>query len=110
MAAYFDDADLAHFGELEKHHPELWNLWLKYYGQAFEEGLLTKREKILIGFAVALTEKCPYCIHSYTSQAQAAGLTMEHLAEAGHATASLRAGVTLAHALVAHNLDKKTGM
>ena len=56
MAAYFDDEDLAHFGELEKHHPELWNLWIKYYGKAFEEGLLTKREKILIGFAVAPDE------------------------------------------------------
>jgi alkylhydroperoxidase/carboxymuconolactone decarboxylase family protein len=110
MAAYFDDDDLAHFGELEKHHPELWAHWMKYYGAAFEAGLLTKREKILVGFAVALTEKCPYCIHSYTAQAQSAGLTMEHLAEAAHAAASLRAGITMAHCLVAHNVDQKTGM
>jgi alkylhydroperoxidase/carboxymuconolactone decarboxylase family protein len=110
MAAYFDDEDLAHFGELEKHHPELWNLWMKYYGKAFEAGLLTKREKLLIGFSVAISEKCPYCIHSYTTQCQSLGLGMEHLAEAAHATASLRAGITMAHALVAHNIDKKTGM
>ncbi|MFO0644614.1 MAG: carboxymuconolactone decarboxylase family protein [Polyangiales bacterium] len=110
MAAYFDDEDLAHFGDLRQHHPALWDQWMKYYGSAFEAGLLTKREKILIGFSVALTEKCPYCLHSYTTQAQALGLTMPHLAEAAHAAASLRAGITMAHALVAHNLDKKTGM
>lgn len=110
MAAYFDDEDLAHFGQLKQHHPELWTLWEKYYGAAFEAGLLTRREKVLIGFAVALSEKCPYCIHSYTQQAQGLGLAMEHLAEAAHAAASLRAGITMAHALVAHNIDQKSGM
>ncbi len=110
MAAYFDDDDLAHFGQLKQHHPELWALWEKYYGAAFEAGLLTKREKVLIGFAVSLSEKCPYCIHSYTAQAQSLGMGMEHLAEAAHAAASLRAGITMAHALVAHNIDKKSGM
>lgn len=110
MSAYFDDEDLAHFGELKDHHPELWAQWEKYYGAAFAPGLLTKREKILIGFAVSLTEKCPYCIHSYTAQARSMGMGMEHLAEAAHAAASLRAGITMAHALVAHNIEKKSGM
>ena len=110
MSAYFDDQDLAHFGDLKAHHPELWTLFEKYYGAAFQPGLLTKREKVLIGFAVSLTEKCPYCIHSYTSQAQSLGMGMEHLAEAAHAAASLRAGITMAHALVAHNVDKQSGM
>ncbi len=38
------------------------------------------------------------------------GLTMKHLGEAIHAAASLRAGITLAHGLVAHNIDKKVSM
>jgi alkylhydroperoxidase/carboxymuconolactone decarboxylase family protein len=110
MTAYFDDKDLPHFGDLKKHAPELWDLFEKYYGMAFEPGLLTKREKILIGFAVAQSSQCPYCIDSYTQQALEQGLTMKHLGEAMHAAASLRAGITLAHGLVAHNIDKKVSM
>ena len=102
MPAYFDDADLAHFGDLKQHAPELWN--------AFEPGLLTKREKVLVGFAVAQVSQCPYCIDSYTQTALEQGLTMKHLAEAMHAAASLRAGIALAHGLVAHNVDKKISM
>ena len=110
MAAYFDDKDLSHFGDLAQHHPELWKKFEAYYGSAFEAGELTQREKLLIGFAVAQTEKCPYCIDSFTQRCLGVGLTIKHLAEAMHAAASLRAGITLAHGLVAHNVDKKLSM
>ena len=110
MTAYFDDKDLAHFGDLKQHAPELWTHFEKYYGAAFEPGLLSKREKILIGFAVAQSSQCPYCVDSYTQQALEQGLTMQHLGEAMHCAASLRAGITLAHGLVAHNIDKKVSM
>ncbi len=110
MAAYHDDEDLAHFGDLETHHPDLWKAFSAYYRVAFEPGLLTKREKLLVGFAVSQAEQCPYCIHSFTEQCLGAGLTMSHLAEVMHAAASLRAGITLAHGLVAHNRDKKLSM
>ncbi len=110
MAAYFDDADLARFGELRKLSPELWDLFLRYYQAAFEPGLLTKREKVLIGFAVAQSSQCPYCVDSYTQAALEQGLTPEHLGEAMHAAASLKAGITLAHGLVAHNVCAKLSM
>src|SRR6185436_13220952 len=110
MPAYFDDADLSHFGDLKQHAPELWNAFERYYAAAFEPGLLTKREKVLVGFAVAQVSQCPYCIDSYTQTALEQGLTMKHLAEAMHAAASLRAGIALAHGLVAHNVDKKISM
>ena len=110
MPAYFDDADLAHFGDLKQHAPEIWNAFERYYAAAFEPGLLTKREKVLVGFAVAQVSQCPYCIDSYTQTALEQGLTMKHLAEAMHAAASLRAGIALAHGLVAHNADKKISM
>ena len=61
-------------------------------------------------FAVAQVSQCPYCIDSYTQTALQQGLTMKHLAEAMHAAASLRAGIALAHGLVAHNVDKKISM
>ena len=110
MGSYFDDKDLAHFGDLKEHAPDLWDRFMSYYGPAFEPGLLSRREKVLIGFAVAQSSQCPYCIDSYTQQALEQGLTMKHLAEAMHAAASLKAGITLAHGLVAHNIDKKVSM
>ena len=62
------------------------------------------------GFAVAQASQCPYCVDSYTQQALEQGLTMQHLGEAMHAAASLRAGITLAHGLVAHHVEKKLSM
>jgi alkylhydroperoxidase/carboxymuconolactone decarboxylase family protein len=111
MASYFDDKDLAHFGAMGEHAPELWKKFMDYYSAAFAEGgELTKREKLLIGFVVAHSEKCPYCIDSYTQQAMSAGLTMDHLTEALHCTASLRAGITMAHGLVTRNIVEKKSM
>lgn len=110
MPAYFDDKDLAHFGDLKTHCPELWTKFEQYYGAAFEAGSLTKREKLLIGFVVAQTSQCPYCIDSFTRQCLENQITMAHLGEAMHAAASLRAGITLAHGLVAHNIDKRLSM
>jgi alkylhydroperoxidase/carboxymuconolactone decarboxylase family protein len=110
MSAYFDDKDLAHFGAMGEHAPELWKKFMDYYGAAFEEGKLTKREKLLLGFVVAHSEKCPYCIDSYTQQAMAIGLTMDHLTEALHCAAALRAGISMAHGLVTRNVVQKKSM
>lgn len=110
MSAYHDDKDLPHFADLKEHCPELWSRFSVYYTEAFEPGELTKREKLLIGFSVAQTSQCPYCTDSFTRQCLASGLTMKHLGEAMHVAASLRAGITLAHGLVAHNVDKKLSM
>ena len=63
-----------------------------------------------IGFVVAQTSQCPFCIDSFTRQSLENGLSMPELGEAMHAAASLRAGITLAHGLVAHNIDKKLSM
>jgi alkylhydroperoxidase/carboxymuconolactone decarboxylase family protein len=110
MAGYFDDKDLAHFGAMGEHAPDLWKKFMEYYSAAFEEGQLSKREKLLLGFVVAHSEKCPYCIDSYTQQALAHGLTMEHLTEALHCAASLKAGITMAHGLVTRNIVNKKSM
>ena len=59
---------------------------------------------------MAQAEKCSSCIDSFTQQYFGAGPTIKHLAEEMHAAASLRAGVTLAHGLVGHNIDKKLSM
>ncbi len=110
MSAYLDDKDLARFGAMGDHAREHWKRFMDYYGKAFDEGLLSKREKLLIGFAVSHCERCPYCIDSYTQQLLEAGMTMEHMGEALHCVASLRAGITMAHGLVTKNITEKLGM
>lgn len=110
MSAYFDDKDLAKFGTMGDHAREHWKRFMDYYSGAFEEGLVSKREKLLIGFAVAHCEKCPFCIDSYTQQCLEAGMTMEHMTEVLHCVASLRAGITMAHGLVSKNINDKVGM
>lgn len=110
MAAYFDDDDLPHFAEMGTHAREHWKRFMDYYTGAFEAGELTRREKLLIGFAVANTEKCPYCIESYVRQCLSAGMTLEHLTEALHCIASLRAGITMAHGLVTRKIEEKLAM
>jgi alkylhydroperoxidase/carboxymuconolactone decarboxylase family protein len=104
MATYFDDRDLAKFPHMGEVAPELWKRFMEYYGAAFEEGVLSRREKLLVGFVVAQVERCPFCIDSYTQQAIEAGMTMAHLTEALHCAASLRAGITMAHGLLARNI------
>jgi AhpD family alkylhydroperoxidase len=61
-------------------------------------------------FVIAHSEKCPYCIDSYTQQALAHELTMEHLTEALHCAASLKAGITMAHGLVTRNIVHKKSL
>ena len=44
MAAYFDNRDLSHFGDMGEHAPELWKKFMEYYTAAFQEGALSRRE------------------------------------------------------------------
>ena len=99
MGAYFDDKDLAHFGDLKEHAPELWEMFEKYYGSAFQPGLLTKREKVLIGFAVAQSSQCPYCIDAYTEACLEKGSDPEQMTEAVHVSTAIRGGASLVHGL-----------
>ena len=47
METYYDPADLAKFSAdgIGEGAPELWDLFMAYYGKVFEEGALTAREK-----------------------------------------------------------------
>jgi hypothetical protein len=110
MPAYFDDADLAHFGDLKQHAPELWNAFERYYDRRLRARAPDQAREGPGGLRGGPGLAVPYCIDSYTQTALEQGLTMKHLAEAMHAAASLRAGIALAHGLVAHNVDKKISM
>ena len=92
METYYDPADLAKFSAdgIGEGAPELWDLFMAYYGKVFEEGALTAREKSIIALAVAAAVQCPYCIDAYTN-------SEEQMTEAFHVANAIRGGAALAH-------------
>ena len=98
MDTYYHPKDLAHFGDMGKDAPELWQKFSEWYGAVFKEGALTEREKALIALAVAHAVKCPYCIDAYTSDSLAKGWDLDQMTEAVHVAAAITGGAALVHA------------
>ena len=112
METYYDPADLAKFSAdgIGEGAPELWDLFMAYYGKVFEEGALTAREKSIIALAVAAAVQCPYCIDAYTSGSLEKGATPDQMTEAVHVAAAIRGGASLVHAVQMRNKIDKIGM
>ena len=94
---YYQSSDLGRFGEIGRSNPALANGFFDYYGKVMETNRLTKREKSLIGLAVAHALKCPYCIDSLSSSCLDQGLSEAEMMEAVHVAGALATGVTLVH-------------
>jgi len=108
--SYYEDKDLARFGEIGKFNSELAEKFFDYYNAVTgQEGALTKREKALIALAIAHSEKCPYCIDAYTTACLENGANPEEMTEAIHVAAVMKAGITLVHGLQMHNAMEKLG-
>jgi len=103
MTEYYKAEDLARFGEVGNASPDLFNKFMAWYQASLEPGVLTKREKVLIGLAVAHAVQCPYCIDAYTKSCLEEGMGMEHITEAVHVASAIKGGATLIHALQAKN-------
>jgi len=71
---------------------------------------LSRREKALIGLAVAHALQCPYCIDAYAQSCLESGSNMEQMTEAIHMGSALRGGAALIHGLQAHNSVDKVSM
>ncbi len=84
METYYDPAVCEVLAEGIGEAPELWDLFMAYYGKVFEEGALTAREKSIIALAVAAAVQCPYCIDAYTNSCLQKGVTEEQMTEAFH--------------------------
>jgi alkylhydroperoxidase/carboxymuconolactone decarboxylase family protein len=110
MTEYYKPEDLDRFGEVGKHNPALFKKFIDWYASALEPGILTKREKALIGIAVAHAVQCPYCIDAYTKSCLEEGLSLEHITEAVHVAAAIRGGASLVHAIQAHNAADKLSL
>jgi len=103
MSEYYKSEDLDRFGEVGRHNPALFRKFIDWYTASLEPGVVSKREKVLIGVAVAHAIQCPYCIDAYTKSCLEEGLSLEHITEAVHVAAAIRGGASLIHALQAHD-------
>lgn len=111
MAHYYESKDLPKFSEIGKNQNHLWKKFIAWYSEATSaEGALTKREKSLIGLAVAHTVQCPYCIDSFTNQCLETGANLDQMTEAMHVTAAVRGGASLVHGVQCRNVVEKLSM
>lgn len=108
--AYYEEKDLDRFGEIGSHRPDLFAKFMDWYNAAQEDGALSRREKALIGLAVAHALQCPYCIDAYAQSCLESGSNMEQMTEAIHMAAAIRGGAALIHGVQAHNTVQKLSM
>ena len=99
MPAYYRSEDLPKLADLSLGAPALWEKFRAWYGDVFEEGALSAREKALMALAVANALQCPYCIDVYTRSSLENGADLEQMTEAIQVAAAIRAGATLAHGI-----------
>jgi len=107
---YYDSEDLARFGEIGDHAPELAKKFFEWYGAVFADGALTAREKALIALGVAHAVQCPYCIDSYSKDCLRKGADLEQMTEAVHVAAAIRGGASMVHGIQMRNRADKLSM
>ena len=110
MDHYYHSNDLAHFSDMGKEAPELWQKFSDWYGAVFKEGALSEREKALIALAVAHAVQCPYCIDAFSTGSLEKGATPEQMTEAVHVAAAIRGGASLVHGVQMRNKVDKLSM
>lgn len=108
--AYYEEGDLPRFDEIGKHRPDLFEKFMAWYQACQEDGALSRREKALIGLAVAHVLQCPYCIDAFSQSCLEAGSNMDQMTEAIHLASSIRGGAALIHGVQAHNSVNKVSM
>ena len=108
--SYYKEDDLNRFSEMGKHRPDLYEKFMAWYEACQEDGALSRREKALIGLAVAHALQCPYCIDAYTTACLEKGSNLEQMTEAIHVTAAIRGGASLVHGVQMRNLVEKMEM
>ncbi|MGK7389294.1 MAG: arsenosugar biosynthesis-associated peroxidase-like protein [Candidatus Cyclobacteriaceae bacterium M2_1C_046] len=107
---YYDPEDLKKFGDIGEFEPNLAKKFFDWYGDVFQGGALTAREKSLIALAVSHAVQCPYCIDAYTVDAMEKGSNDAQMMEAVHVAAAIRGGASLVHGVQMMNKAKKLSM
>jgi AhpD family alkylhydroperoxidase len=111
MSAYQKPDDIARVPELLALAPVEGKAFIAFnHAAERDDGAIPRKYRELISLGVAFTTQCAYCIDLHTHQARAAGATKAEIAETAFVAAAVRAGGSLAHALLALRLfDQKEG-
>jgi alkylhydroperoxidase/carboxymuconolactone decarboxylase family protein len=110
MANYYNSEDLKKFGNIGEFQKELADKFFSYYGDVFQEGALSAKEKSLIALAVSHAVQCPYCIDAYSADAYEKGYSEAQLMEAVHVAAAIKGGAVLVHGVQMMNKVKEISM
>ena len=108
--AHYEEDDLRRFAEVGRERPDLFEKFMAWYNACQEDGALSRREKALIGLAVAHAVQCPYCIDAFSQSCLEAGSNLEQMTEAVHMASALRGGASLVHGVQMHNSVAKVSM
>lgn len=105
MSDYQKSSDLSLVPELLALAPVEGKAFLAFNHAAERaDGSIPRKYRELIALGVAFTTQCAYCIDTHTRQARENGVSKEEIAEAAFVAAAVRAGGTLAHALLSLRL------
>lgn len=110
MSNYYESEDLKKFGNIGEFQKDLADKFFSYYGEVFQDGALTAKEKSLIALAVAHAVQCPYCIDAYSTDAYEKGFSEAQMMEAVHVAASIKGGAVLVHGVQMMNKVKDISM
>jgi 4-carboxymuconolactone decarboxylase len=110
MGEFCKSEDLHRFGDVGRHNPALFRKFSDWYAASLEPGVVSKREKVLIGLAVAHAFQCPHSSDASTKSCLEEGLSLEPMTEAVHVASAIRGGASLIHALQAHNAVERNSL
>src|SRR4051812_40132275 len=110
MSNYYDEKDLAKFGNVSDFQKPMGDKFFAWYGEVFKDSELSAREKSLIALAVAHAVQCPYCIDAYSTDAYEKGWSEGQMMEAVHVAAAIRGGASLVHGVQMMNKVKEIAM
>ena len=108
--SYYDPEDFKIFGQITEWNKNLGDKFFDWYGDVFQPGALTAREKSLIALAVSHAVQCPYCIDAYTVDTLEKGCNEEEMMEAVHVAGAIRGGATMVHGTQMMKKAKKLSM
>ncbi len=110
MSSYYESRDLKKFGKIADYDKELADKFFDWYGEVFQDGALSAKEKALIALAVSHAVQCPYCIDAYTEESLKLGFSKEQMMESVHVAGAIRGGATLVHGVQMMNKVNKQEM
>lgn len=88
-------------GLLKKIKPEIFDAWTDYDAIVFEDGALSKKEKVLIAVAGAHITRCSYCIRAKVREAKRTGSSDEEIVEAIYVGMRFAMGAPFAYSNIA---------